>query len=165
MRYAIYKIEPSLSYLITIGSRDKPDSEFRERVQSDINRAMGAFSRERGSSHALAIVTDSNSAESGEESTIPELFPGGQYLIFALFSSGEISAEFREELSGNQTELEGAFRRLLGEDNPSDISIGLVLLRDCSVKLIPAYAPSGPGYRKGWIKSMPEETAREWLKR
>ena len=162
MRYLIFKIEKHVSYLITIGSPGKADSQFRERVQSDIDEAMSTFSREMGATHSLAIVTDWDTAERGE-STIPELSPGGQYLIFALFSSEEGSGEIgREELLENQRELERALKSLLGESNTSDISIGLVLLGDCSVKLIPVYAPSGPGFQKGWIERY---DSNYWLKR
>ena len=43
MGYSIFQINPRRSYGITIGSRIKPDSEFREQVISQIDRAMLSF--------------------------------------------------------------------------------------------------------------------------
>ena len=164
MEYSIYKIVPDMSYVITIGSRDKPDSEFREKVQRDIDRAMGAFSRERGASHSLAILTDPNFDNSPEDLPTTEIFPGGQYLIFALiYSNPHDPAESREDLGENRAELERAFERIIGEDNINDINIGLVLLRDCSIKLFTLFAPSSPEFYKGWIKGHPE--GNQWIKR
>ncbi len=43
MGYSIFQINPRRSYGITIGSRIKPDSEFREQVISQIDKAMLSF--------------------------------------------------------------------------------------------------------------------------
>ena len=163
MRYTIFKIIPPTSYMITIGSRVKPDGAFRERVSSDIDRAFGTFSRERGASHSIAVIR-SGYEESGEE-TIPELFPGGQYLIFALTYSNSLdSAESKgdQELEEDRLEITRALERII-DPVTNDIRIGVILLQDCSVTMIPVYSPKGPEYKPGWIKNHPMRD--DWLQR
>lgn len=140
MDFAIYKIEPHVSYMIAISPRVKPDSEFRERVQSQINKAMEAFERAPGQSHKVAIVpeeelSESNGGLSPKEPGIPRipyLKPGGQYLIFALRKSSGDSAELEDirELEAYREELEAMFSLL------DSAIVGLVLLQDCSVNVI-----------------------------
>lgn len=140
MRYAIYKIEPFISYMITISSRSKPDSEFRERVIAAIDRAMGSLEREARQSHKVAIIreeelSESNGVLSPKEPGIPGvpyLKPGSQYLIFALRRSSGDSAEETDiqELEGYREELEAMFSLL------DSVTIGLVLLQDCSVTVL-----------------------------
>lgn len=155
MRYAIFKIIPTVSYMITIGSREKPDGAFREKVSSNIDQALEKFSRERGASHSIAVI-QSNYEENGEE-TIPEIAAGGQYLIFALTYSNPLdSAESKrdQELEEARLEITRALERIV-DPVTNDIHIGVILLQDCSVKLIPVYSPKGPEYKQGWIKTHP----------
>lgn len=163
MRYAVFKILPSSSYMITIGSREKPDGAFRERVSSDIDQALEKFSRERGASHSIAVIR-SNYEENGEE-TIPEIFPGGQYLIFALMYSNRLDpAESKsdQELEEDRLEITRALEKII-DPVMNSISIGVILLQDCSVTIIPVYSPTGPDYYPGWIKDHPSQHA--WVER
>ncbi len=141
MRYRIFQIEPHVSYGITIGSRIKPDSEFREQVVSQIDRAMSSFERDRGQTHKVAIVPDwelDGSSESGLPSGIgfpgiPYLYPGKQYLMFALLYSEPSSKESlsNSELEFYRKEVEGM---ISGFTN--SVRAALVLLQDCSVNVL-----------------------------
>ena len=133
MRYAIFPINPHKSYGITIGSRVKPDSEFREQVVSQIDRAMSSFDRHESQTHKVAIVPDWEPSEGGYPE-LPELRTQGQYLIFALLyskegASGELLSN--QDLELYKTEIEGMFSEIFGETRAA-----LVLLRDCSVSVI-----------------------------
>ena len=133
MRYAIFPINPHKSYGITIGSRVKPDSEFREQVVSQIDRAMSSFDRHESQTHKVAIVPDWEPSEGGYPES-PELGARGQYLIFALLYSKEgASGEplSNQDLELYKTEIEGMFSEIFGETRAA-----LVLLRDCSVSVI-----------------------------
>lgn len=133
MRYAIYPINPRKSYGITIGSRAKPDSEFRALVKGQIERAMGAFERDENQSHSIAIVPDWDTAESGLPE-VPALSPREQYLIFAIFySPNPDSAESlsTQELEFYREEIGAMLEGVLGPTRAA-----LVLLRDCSVSVM-----------------------------
>lgn len=133
MRYAIYEINPRKSYGITIGSRVKPDSQFREQVKSQIDKAMDSFERNPEQGYGIAIVPDWDSAESGS-SEIPSLNYRGQYLIFALLYSPD--PDSAESLSNQEIEL---YREEIGEmlsGIAGETRAALVLLRDCSVSVI-----------------------------
>ena len=163
MRYQIFRILPQLSYMITIGSQAKPDGQFRERVSSDIDRAFETFSREKGASHSIAVIR-SGYEERGDES-IPEISPGGQYLICALtYSNPPGSAESKsdQELEEERQEITRALERVI-DPVVNDINIGIILLQDCSVTVIPVYSPKGPDYRPGWIRNHPNR--HEWVNR
>lgn len=136
MRYAIYPIDPRKSYGITIGSRVKPDSELRETIRSQIDRAMGAFEREENQSHRIAILPDWETAESGLLE-VPALDSRKQYLIFALLYSpdpGSAESLSHAELEYYREELGSMLEGISGEETRA----ALVLLRDCSVSVIEA---------------------------
>ena len=102
MRYSIFQINPRRSYGITIGSRVKPDSEFREQVISQIDKAMLSFERLEGQSHKVAILPDWEVSEEGS-SELPELKAREQYLIFALLYSK--AGDSGEALDNQKLEL------------------------------------------------------------
>ncbi len=134
MRYAIYPIDPRKSYGITIGSRVKPDSEFRELIRSQIDTAMGSFEREENQRYEIAILPDWETAESGIPEAPPSLDSGKQYLIFALLYSpdpGSAESLLSGELEFYREELEIMLEGILGETRAA-----LVLLRDCTVSII-----------------------------
>ena len=134
MRYAIYEINPNRSYGITIGSRVKPDSELRELIRSQIDKAMGAFERNKPQTHKIAIVPDWDSAESGSPDIPNDLGINGQYLIFAIVYSPE--PDSAESLTGQELDL---YREEIGamlEGILGKTRAALVLLRDCSVSVI-----------------------------
>ncbi len=148
MRYAIYKIEPQLSYLITISPRSKPDLDFRERVITAIDSAMGSLEREPSQAHKVAIIPEEEISESNGNLSphepgipgIPYLKEGAQYLIFALRKSSGDSAESENirELEAYREELEAMFSLL------DSVRIGLVLLQDCSVNAIETQRREAP---------------------
>lgn len=133
MRYSVFPIYSNKSYGITIGSRVKPDSEFREQVVSQIDKAMSSFERSENQTHKVAIVPDSEPLEGGSPE-LPRLETRAQYLIFALFyskegDSGEALDNHNLELY--RAEIESMLSGIVGETRAA-----LVLLRDCSVSLI-----------------------------
>lgn len=148
MRYAIYKIEPHLSYLITISPRVKPDLEFRERVIAAIDQAMGSLYREESQAHRVAIIpegelSESNGALSPYEPGIPGipyLKEGAHYLIFALRKSSSDAAESEDirELENYREDLEAMFSLV------DSATVGLVLLQDCSVNIIETQIRGSP---------------------
>ena len=133
MRYAIFPINPNRSYGITIGSRVKPDSEFREQVVSQIDRAMRSFKRHEGQTHTLAIVPDWEPSEGGFPE-LPELKARAQYLVFVLLYSKE--GDSGEPLSNQDLELYKAEIEAMLEGILGDTRAALVVLRDCSVTVI-----------------------------
>lgn len=133
MRYYIQEIKPNLSYGITIGSRVKPDSEFRDLVKSQIDRAMESFERESQFTHEIAIIPDWDSSESGILE-LPLLYAyGKQYLIFVILYSAPDTAESlsKEEIELYKSEIERMLSGTLGEEAVA----ALVLLQDCSVNV------------------------------
>ena len=133
MRYSVFPIYSNKSYGITIGSRVKPDSEFREQVVSQIDKAMSSFERSENQTHKVAIVPDSEPLEGGSPE-LPRLETRAQYLIFALFyskegDSGEALDNHNLELY--RAEIESMLSGIVGETRAA-----LVLLRDCSVSII-----------------------------
>lgn len=136
MRYAIYPIDSRKSYGITIGSRVKPDSELRETIRSQIDKAMGAFEREENQSHRIAILPDWDTAESGLPEAPPSLDYRKQYLIFALLYSPDPGSA--ESLSGAEIEFYREELGLMLEGILGKTRAALVLLRDCTVSVIEA---------------------------
>ena len=133
MRYLIYPVYPARSYSITIGSRDKPDSEFRELIREQIDKAMSSFERQRGEAHTVAVIPDWQIGEPGLES-LPNLPNNGQYLIFALLYSNPDSAEklSNQELELYRRDLEEALSGIANKETRA----ALILLQDCSVSII-----------------------------
>jgi hypothetical protein len=132
MRYATFSINPRKSYGITIGSRDKPDSQFRETVRENLDRAMESFELEEDQGYSIAIVQDTGSAESGLPE-IPSLNNREQYLIFALLNSDPDSGDSltERELEEYRVEIWGMLRGVLGKTKAA-----LILLQDCTVTII-----------------------------
>jgi hypothetical protein len=141
MKYAVVQIDPNKSYGITIGSRVKPDSEFREQVVSQIDRAMSSFNRDKGQTHTLAIVPDWEPGEPGLPE-VPVLTPGAQYLIFALLYSDSGSKESlsNSELELYRKEIEGMLGGLLDRTKAS-----LVLLQDCTIRVMETWRGASVG--------------------
>jgi len=141
MKYAVVQIDPNKSYGITIGSRVKPDSEFREQVVSQIDRAMSSFNRDKGQTYTLAIVPDWEPGEPGLPE-VPVLTPGGQYLIFALLYSDSGSKESlsNSELELYRKEIEGMLGGLLDKTKAS-----LVLLQDCTIRVMETWRGASVG--------------------
>ena len=134
MRYSVFPIYSNKSYGITIGSRVKPDSEFREQVVSQIDKAMSSFERDKDQTHKVAIVPDWEPGELG----LPEIAPlssGRQYLIFALLYSDPSSKESlsNSELEFYRKEIEGMLGGLLDTTNAK---AALVLLQDCTIRVM-----------------------------
>lgn len=159
MRYAIYKIEPWISYGITISPLDKPDSGFRELIRAQIDKAMSSLEREPRQVHKVAVMreyalSESNGKISPSEPGIPGvpyLKPGGQYLIFVIFDSpdpGSAESLSIQEIETYQEELSAMFAELL-----DSVKIGLVFLRDCSVTVIET--------TRGTSKANPRDTQFE----
>ena len=97
------------------------------------------------------------SEERGEES-IPEISPGGQYLICALtYSNPPDSAESKsdQELEEERQEITRALEQII-DPVVNDINIGIILLQDCSITVISVYSPKGPEYRPGWVRNHPQ---------
>lgn len=132
MRYLVQGIDPDKSYGITIGSRVKPDSQFREQVVSQIDKAMSSFQRGKGQTHTLAIVPDWEPGELGLPE-IPPLSPGSQYLVFALLYSDPSSKESlsNSELEFYRKEIEGMLGGILDTTRSA-----LVLLQDCTIRVM-----------------------------
>lgn len=151
MRYSIYSINPNRSYGITIGSRVKPDSQFREQVKNQINEAMVSFERTENQSHRIAILPDWDSAELGIPEIPPTLDSRGQYLIFALlYSPDPNSAESLsdQELGLYREEIKTMLEGIIGEARAA-----LVLLRDCSVSVIETDNYTGSSWEGiNWIE-------------
>ena len=141
MRYAVFQIDPNKSYGITVGSRVKPDSEFREQVASQIDRAMISFNREKGQTHTLAIVPDWEPGEPGLPE-VPVLNPGYQYLIFVLLYSDPVSKESlsNSELDLYRKEVEGMLGGLLDRTKAA-----LVLLQDCTIRVMETWKGASVG--------------------
>ncbi len=151
MRYSIYSINPNRSYGITIGSRVKPDSQFREQVKNQINEAMVSFERTENQSYRIAILPDWDSAELGIPEIPPTLDSRGQYLIFALlYSPDPNSAESLsdQELGLYREEIKTMLEGIIGEARAA-----LVLLRDCSVSVIETDNYTGSSWEGiNWIE-------------
>lgn len=151
MRYVIYSINPNRSYGITIGSRVKPDSQFREQVKSQIDKAMISFERTENQNYRIAILPDWDSAELGIPEILPTLDSRGQYLIFALlYSPDPNSAESlsNQELELYREEIETMLEGIIGEARAA-----LVLLRDCSVSVIETDNYTGSSWEGiNWIE-------------
>lgn len=150
MRYAIFEIKEHRSYAITIGSREKPDSQFRDLVTGQINRAMESFTRDKAQGHKISVIHDWETADSGA-SDLSEIPGHGQYLIFALRSSepGTGNRLSEEELMKYGRELELMFGSLLG-----DTKAAHVLLQDCTVNVI-EIAPGEPFAGSLWVDVNP----------
>lgn len=133
MKYYIYEIDPTRTYGFTIGSRLRPDTEFREQVRNQIDQAMKMFDRESTETHSIAIVQDYEFSETGLP-TVPELKGGSQYLIFAILYSAPDSAE---SLSDLELELfRNEVARMIETGMGDSAKIALILLQDCSVSVL-----------------------------
>jgi hypothetical protein len=132
MRYAIFPINEYRSYAITIGSRVKPDSQFRETVNQQIEEAMGAFDLSEGQTYQIAIIPDSEGDESGDRE-MSGLRDSNQYLIFALLYSNLDSGESLtdSELEGIRGEIGSMLKGVFGEAR-----VALIVLRDCTVNVL-----------------------------
>lgn len=164
MRYAIFEINPYRSYGITIGSRVKPDSTLRERIQSQIDTAMEALERISPQTHRIAIIHDGDISEIGVPEVLPYLKPYKQYLIFAILYSRDESREplAPQDLESYRKELLGMFEGILGSTRGA-----LVLLQDCSVSILETEKDTGgvdsggTGYiEMDWDRVMDEDRKR-----
>lgn len=129
MRFEAIQIRGSNKYNFIILTRDKPDSELKERIRAQIREAMEALGRKE-ESYSVSILEDDRAEEPGDIG-YPELKPGANYLLFA-FRSDRDSAEYpsprafeeeREELA------KGIFK-------PSGSRVALVLLYDSRLQAI-----------------------------
>lgn len=133
MRYYVYEIDPTRTYGFTIGSRIRPDTEFREQVRNQIDQAMNLFDRDRTETHSIAIVQDYEFSDTGLP-TVPVLTGGSQYLIFAILYSAPDSAE---SLSDYELELFRAeVGNMIAAAMGDSAKIALILLQDCSVSVL-----------------------------
>lgn len=141
MRMIVLEIAEGKNYLFLIGSRDKPDREFRERIESQINGAMeglteGLFEGDKGQykitwgvqvNHEPGIpVLEPGGAEAGEQIEI-----GKRYLLFGLVDSSEETKLTPEELETMQGETA---EKIAGVQVPDGAGrTAVILLQDCSV--------------------------------
>ena len=147
MRFEAIPINKHEIYNLFIETEDKPDSELRELIRAQIDKAMSSFERRDPQTHRIAIIPDWDSAESGSPEIPESLDSRNQYLIFAIVYSPEPdSAESlsHAELEYYREELGSMLEGISGEETRA----ALVLLRDCSVSVIEA-DKSGSWYSWG----------------
>lgn len=157
MKFITYEIKGGEHYLFSIGSRVKPDSLLRERIEASINEAMEAVKYthvptswgspskpgQYDTRWKVEISQTQKEEDSGSED-IPEIDSKKNYLIFEIVQSEDRLEE--EELKALQFRTAENFSYL--RDPQDRGKIGLVILQDCTVKriVIPGPKPSGGIY-------------------
>lgn len=129
MRFEAIEIERSANYNFIVGTKDKPDEALKERIREQIREAMEALGREP-EGYSVTVMRD-DWEDRPEEREYPTLFPGRNYLLFAMLSSGSSGESLSSgELEERKSELaKGVFC-------PANTKIALVLLQDSRIGVI-----------------------------
>lgn len=134
--YAI-KIESNKRYGFTIGSRSKPDSRFKNDARTQIELAMRSIAPE--SPFGIAIVHDPAGEFDARDD--PEIQTMAPYLVFVTLEGmgDDLSGVDIEEAENEVSEM---LRGMFGDDYDT-LKLGIVILRDCTVKIVTSPNPSG----------------------
>lgn len=135
----ICEIDPYRSYLFTFTTPEKPDSRFRERIQSAIDGAMATCRRADRVAHSVAVIQSAIPEMIGTE--YPVLSRNNQYIVFALLSSGTSDLPTDADPGESQAELARALEKVIGmyaagENEKYPIVAPVVVLHDCSVDVL-----------------------------
>lgn len=136
MRLYAVKIGEAGFYGFIIGSRSKPDSRFIQETKDKIDSVMGELVTPDWNgriSHSTAVIHDP--AGDTLEQDWPDIEPNHTYLIFLILDSSPDGIEIidKEDKKLAEIQVEGVLRAMKGD---TDTRFGLVVLQDCTVKVV-----------------------------